>query len=204
MTRSIPSPSSTSCPSATPWFWRPRIGYFGEYELHLFGEIARKQSVIDALGEAADGKLPRRRRKCIAGNDDRDGHPEPRAGRPARRLGLRSRTPVDDRLPQGEPAIGRGARAREALGSPQVRADARRRKRPPASGTSPSSSRTTTSAASSPRSIRRPLGRSVALAYLSEDLAIPGLTCAVGPERRTGETVSAPAFLGRSILDSLG
>ena len=47
------------------------------------------------------------------------------------------------------------------------------------------------------------LGRSVAISYLAEDLAIPGLTCAVGSDRRTGETVSAPAFLGRSILDSL-
>ena len=48
------------------------------------------------------------------------------------------------------------------------------------------------------------LGKAVALAYLSEDLGMPGLSCAVGEGRRPARTVSAPAFLGRSILDSLG
>ena len=48
------------------------------------------------------------------------------------------------------------------------------------------------------------LGRCVALAYLAEDLGMPGLSCAVGADRRAGRTVSAPAFLGRSITDSLG
>ena len=48
------------------------------------------------------------------------------------------------------------------------------------------------------------LGKAVALAYLTEDLGMPGLSCAVGGDRRSGRTVSAPAFLGRSILNSLG
>ena len=40
-------------PIGDPPVLAARIGYFGEYELHLFGETERKQAVIDSLGEAA-------------------------------------------------------------------------------------------------------------------------------------------------------
>ena len=47
------------------------------------------------------------------------------------------------------------------------------------------------------------LARTIALAYLTEAFAVSGLACTVGPHARAGETVSAPAFLSRSILDAL-
>ena len=43
-------------PLGNPAVTAARIGYFGEYELHLCGEFARKQTVIDALEQAADGR----------------------------------------------------------------------------------------------------------------------------------------------------
>ena len=42
-------------PLGDPAVLAARIGYFGEYELHLFGAAARKQAVIDALKQAGGG-----------------------------------------------------------------------------------------------------------------------------------------------------
>ena len=42
-------------PLGDPPILAARIGYFGEYELHLFGENSRKQAVIDALAQTVDG-----------------------------------------------------------------------------------------------------------------------------------------------------
>ena len=190
-------------PIGDPVVLAARIGYFGEYELHLFGEIARKQSVIDALGEVADGNslvvgegaLPAMMTEMGTLSRERDVPPDVSVFEAGlqwmidfRKDNLRSAAELErekhsvDRkcvlmLVDGSAS---GLRHQSVfiedhdIGRIQSAFDS------------------------------ESLGRSVALAYLTEDLAIPGLTCAVGPERRTGETVSAPAFLGRSILDSLG
>ena len=190
-------------PIGDPMVLAARIGYFGEYELHLFGEIARKQLVIDALGKAADGNslvvgesaLPAMMTEMGTLSRERDVPPDVSVFEAGlqwmidfRKENLRSAAELEREkhsvarkcvlmLVDGNAS---GLRHQSVfiedhdIGRIQSAFDS------------------------------ETLGRSVALAYLSEDLAIPGLTCAVGPERRTGETVSAPAFLGRSILDSLG
>ena len=190
-------------PVGDPPFLAARIGYFGEYELHLFGETARKQSVINALVTAADGDalvvgegaLPAMMTEMGTLSRERDIPPDVSVFEAGlqwmidfRKENLRSAAELDrekhsvDRKCVLMVVDGNASDLRHQsvfieeheLGRIQSAFDS------------------------------ETLGRSVALAYLAEELAIPGLTCAVGPDRRTGETVSAPAFLGRSILDTLG
>ena len=190
-------------PVGDPAVLAARIGYFGEYELHLFGEVARKQSVIDALGKAADGDslvvgegaLPAMMTEMGTLSRERDVPSDVSVFEAGlqwmidfRKENLRSAAALErekhsvDRKCVLMVIDGNASCLRHQsvfiedheFGRIQSAFDS------------------------------ETLGRSVALAYLAEELAIPGLTCAIGPERRTGETVSAPAFLGRSILDSLG
>ena len=190
-------------PIGDPVVLAARIGYFGEYELHLFGEVERRQSVIDRLVEASDddtlvvgqGALPAMMTEMGTLSRERDVPPDVSVFEAGlqwmidfRKENLRSAAELQrekhsvDRKCVLMVVDGRAAGLRHQsvfiedheIGRIQSAFDS------------------------------ETLGRSVALAYLTEDLAIPGLTCAVGTDRRTGETVSAPAFLGRSILDSLG
>ena len=190
-------------PLGDPAVMAARIGYFGEYELHLFGEAARKQAVIDALGQAAGGDT------LLVGEDvlavmmtemgtvsrERDVPPEVSVFEAGlqwmvdfRKEGLRSAGALERRKHAVERKcvlmIVDGAAA-DLHGQPVFIEDHE-------VGRIRSAFHSET------------VGRSVAFAYLAEDLAMPGLACAVGAGRRAGETVSAPAFLGRSILDSLG
>ena len=190
-------------PIGDPAVLAARIGYFGEYELHLFGEVERRQSVIDALGKAADGDslvvgegaLPAMMTEMGTLSRERDVPPDVSVFEAGlqwmidfRKENLRSAAALErekhsvDRKCVLMVVDGNASCLRHQsvfiedheFGHIQSAFDS------------------------------ETLGRSVAFAYLAEELAIPGLTCAIGPERRTGETVSAPAFLGRSILDSLG
>lgn len=179
-----------------------RIGYFGEYELHLFGEIARKQAVIDAIEQACDGEplvvgedaLPAMMTEMGTLSRERDVPPDVSVFE----AGLQWM--IDFRK--------ENLRAAEALERRKHSVD---RKCVLMIVDGDAADLRQQSVFIEDREIGRvqsafvseTLGRSVAISYLAEDLAIPGLTCAVGSDRRTGETVSAPAFLGRSILDSL-
>ena len=190
-------------PIGDPAVLAARIGYFGEYELHLFGEVERRQSVIDTLMKAADGDalvvgegaLPAMMTEMGILSRERDIPPDVSVFEAGlqwmidfRKENLRSAAELEREMHSVDRKCvlmvvdGHASDLRHQsvfiedheFGRIQSAFDS------------------------------ETLGRSVALAYLAEELAIPGLTCAVGPERRTGETVSAPAFLGRSILDSLG
>ena len=190
-------------PVGDPVVLAARIGYFGEYELHLFGEVERRQSVIDALGEAADGDslavgegaLPAMMTEMGTLSRERDVPPDVSVFEAGlqwmidfRKENLRSAAALE----REKHSVDRKCVLMVVDGSAS---DLRHQSvfiEDHEFGRIQSAFDSDT------------LGRAVALAYLAEELAIPGLTCAVGPERRTGETVSAPAFLGRSILDSLG
>ena len=190
-------------PLGDPAVMAARIGYFGEYELHLFGETARKQAVIDALEQAGDGDaltvgecaLPVMMTEMGTLSRERDVPPDVSVFE----AGLQW---MIDFRKEHLRAAGGLERKKHSVERKCVLmivdgGDTALRDQP---------------VFIEDRDIGRirsafhseTLGRSVALAYLAEDFAIPGLTCAVGVERHTGETVSAPAFLGRSILDSLG
>lgn len=179
-----------------------RIGYLGEYELHLFGPPADKESVVDALMRAEDGEellvskdaFPVMMTEMRTLSRKRDIPPSVSVFEAGlqwmvdfRKENLRAAGVLD----RTKRAIGRkcvlmivdGADAEMAGQSVFIEAlDIGRIQ----------------SAFFSPT-----LGRTVALAYLADDMAVPGLSCTVGENRTPGRTVSAPAFLGRSILDGL-
>ena len=190
-------------PLGDPAVTAARIGYFGEYELHLAGEIAGKQAVIDALEQAAgghalvvgEGALPVMMTEMGTLSRARDVPPDVSVFEAGlqwmidfRKENLRASAELERRKCSVERKCvlmivdGEAADLRDQSVFIEDRDIGRIR--------SAFHSET--------------LGRAVALAYLDEELAMPGLACAVGSGRRTGETVSAPAFLGRSILDSLG
>ena len=180
-----------------------RIGYLGEYELHLFGEITGKQAVIDALQQAGGGDalmvgevaFPVMMTEMGTMSRERDVPPAVSVFEAGlqwmidfRKENLRAA----EELERKKHSVNRkcvlmiidGA-ASDLQGQPVFIEE-----RDIGHVQSVFLSET--------------LGKCVALAYLVEDLGVPGLECAVGAGRRASRTVSAPAFLGRSILDSLG
>ena len=189
-------------PLGDPPVLAARIGYFGEYELHLFGEAAGKRAVIDAIERAGGGALmvgedafPVMMTEMRTMSRERDVPPGVSVFEAGlqwmidfRKEGLRAAQALERR----KDAVGRkcvlmiadGAAA--DLGGAPIFIEDHEIGRVRSAFFSPT------------------LGRTVALAYLVEELGMPGLACTVGADRRPGETVSAPAFLGRSILDSLG
>ncbi len=190
-------------PLGDPPVLAARIGYFGEYELHLFGESARKQAVIDALAQAVDGEdlmvgdatLPVMMTEMGTMSRERDVPPDVSVFEAGlqwmidfRKENLRSAAALERKKLSVE---------RKCV-LMIVDGDAANLRGQPVFIEDHDIGRVRSAFHS------ETLGRSVALAYLAEDLAMPGLTCAVGSDRRAGETVSAPAFLGRSILDNLG
>ena len=180
-----------------------RIGYFGEYELHLFGDLAGKHAVIDALEQAGDGDalmvgesaFPAMMTEMGTMSRERDIPPEISVFEAGlhwmvdfRKESLRAGAELARRRHSVERRcvlmIVDGV-AEDLKGQPIFIEDCD-------IGSIQSASHSET------------LGRCVALAYITEDLAMPGLTCFVGTGRQLGTTVSAPAFLGRSILDNPG
>ena len=190
-------------PLGDPAVLAARIGYFGEYELHLFGKAARKQAAVDALKQAGDGDalmvgegaFPVMMAEMGTMSRKRDVPQEVSVFEAGlhwmidfRKENLRSAGALERR----KHAIDRkcvlmivDGDAAGLRGQPVFIEDCD-------IGRIQSAFHSET------------LGRCVALAYLVEDLGMPGLSCAVGADRRAGRTVSAPAFLGRSITDSLG
>ena len=180
-----------------------RIGYFGEYELHLFGEAAGRPAVVDAIERAGDGgalmvgeeAFPVMMTEMRTMSRERDIPPGVSVFEAGlqwmidfRKEGLRAAQALERRKDAVERKcvlmVADGAAA--GLGGAPVFVEEHEIGRVRSAFFSPT------------------LGRTVALAYLVEELGMPGLSCTVGADRRPGETVSAPAFLGRSILDSLG
>ena len=190
-------------PLGDPPILAARIGYFGEYELHLFGESSRKQAVIDALAQAGDGDdlmvgdgaLPAMMTEMGTMSRERDVPPDVSVFE----AGLQWMIDFRKENLRAAAALERKRHSVERKCVLMiVDGDASSLRGQPVFIEDHDIGRVRSAFHS------ETLGRSVALAYLAEDLAMPGLTCAVGSARRTGETVSAPAFLGRSILDNLG
>ena len=190
-------------PLGTPAVLAARIGFFGEYELHLFGGHADKRTIVDALTDAGGGEA------LLVSNDafpvmmtemrtlsrERD-IPEDVSVFEAglqwmidfRKASLRAAEELDRR----KRAVVRrcvlmivDGCADRIPGQP-VFIDALEIGRVQSAFFSPT------------------LGKTVALVYLVDELAVPGLACSVGASGLPGRTVSAPAFLGRSILDGMG
>ena len=190
-------------PLGDPPILAARIGYFGEYELHLFGENARKQAIIDALAQSAggddlmvgDGALPAMMTEMGTMSRERDVP----ADVSVFEAGLQWMIDFRKENLRAAAALERKKHSVERKCVLMiVDGDAPSLRGEPVFVEDHAIGRVRSAFHS------ETLGRSVALAYLAEDLAMPGLTCAVGSARRAGETVSAPAFLGRSILDNLG
>ncbi len=190
-------------PIGDPAVLAARIGYFGEYELHLFGAAERRRSVIDALVKAADGDalvvgegaFPAMMAEMGTLSRARDVPPDVSVFE----AGLQWMIDFRKENLRAAAALERKKRSvdRKCV-LMVVDGEASGLRRQPVFIEDHDIGRIQSAFDS------ETLGRSVALAYLTGDLAIPGLTCAVGADRHTGETVSAPAFLGRSILDTLG
>ena len=190
-------------PVGDPAVLAARIGYFGEYELHLFGDIALRQAVIEKLEQAGsgdalmvgDGALPVMMTEMATLSRDRDIPPEVSVFE----AGLQWMVDFRKENLRGAEAL---EKKKRAVGCKcvlmVVDGEAVDLRNQPVYIEERDIGRVQSAFLS------ETLGRSVALAYLAEDLGMPGLSCAVGTDRRLGRTVSAPAFLGRSILDSLG
>ena len=180
-----------------------RIGYFGEYELHLIGRMARKRAVIDALVQAASGDgllvgedaLPAMMTEMGTLSRSRDVPPDTSVFEAGLQWMIDFRK---EHLRAAEALERRKHSVDRKCVLMIVDADATDLRHEQVSIEDREIGRIQSAVDS------ETLGRSVAFAYLDEGLAFPGLTCTVGRGRRTGKTVSAPAFLGRSILDSLG
>ena len=190
-------------PLGDPPVLAARIGYFGEYELHLFGDAARKQAVIGAIEQAGDGDalmvkegaLPVLMTEMGTISRERDVPAEVSVFEAGlhwmidfRKEGLRAAAALERK----KRSIGRKCVLMIIDGGAADLQDQ------PVFIEDHDVGRIRSAFLS------ETLGRIVALAYLAEDLGMPGLSCTVGAERRPGRTVSAPAFLGRSITDSLG
>ena len=178
-----------------------RIGYFGEYELHLFGDLTAKRTLIDALEQAGNGDalmvgesaFPAMMTEMGVMSRKRDIPPDVSVFEAGlhwmidfRKENLRAAGELERRKHSTERRcvlmIVDGV-ATDLKGQPIFVEDCD-------IGSIQSVSHSET------------IGRCVAFAYIAEDLAMPGLTCFVGAGRQLGTTVSAPAFLGRSILDN--
>ena len=180
-----------------------RMGYFGEYELYLFGEAANRQGVVDALLRAADddallvgeGAFPAMMIEMRTLNRERDIPAEVSVFE----AGVQWMIDFRKENLRAAPALRRrkGALERKCV---LMLVD------PVAADLKDSAVRIEGRDVGRVQSafFSRTLGKSVALAYLVEELGVPGLTCTVGEARVPGETVSAPAFLSRSVLDRLG
>ena len=189
-------------PLGDPAVLAARIGYFGEYELYLFGEPAGKQAVIDTLKQVGDGDalivgesaFPVMMTEMGTMSRERDIPPEVSVFE----AGLQW---MIDFRKENLRAAGELARKKHSVERKCVLmivdGGAEGLQGQPVFIETCDIGRIQSAFPS------EALGGSVALAYLVEDLAMPGLSCAVGTDRRAGKTVSAPAFLGRSILNSL-
>ena len=177
-----------------------RLVHFGAYELHLFGEASRKQAVIESLERGADESLPRIGNNALTAM--------------MTEVGMLSR---GRDIPHDVSVVEAGLewmiayrkldlRAEDALerakGTPKrkcvmmtIDGDAAGLRDQPVLLAGHEIGRIQSAYDS------EALGCAVAVTYLTERLAVPGLECTVGANGRTGETVSAPMFLSGTVLD---
>lgn len=176
-----------------------RIGFFGEYELHLIGENDAQGAMVDALQGASDQPLA----------TDSSAFPVMMA---EMRVLNRARD-----IPAEVSVFEAGVQWMIDFQKPNLRAadalaarrdDAQRRAvlmvfdAGPATSQTPIVTEGETIGTVQAAYHSTTLGQTVALALLDTDLAVPGLVLqtSVG----IGRTLSAPAFLSKSVLNALG
>lgn len=174
-----------------------RIGYFGEYELHLFGQTDNKETAQTALTDAAgrdivtdQSAFPVLMAEMRMLNRARDIAPEASVFDAGlqwmvdfQKDNLRGKDAMDERREEkGRNCILMVVDGDATAGALEVEGETIGDLR---------------SVYSSPT-----LGKKVALAYIDGELAVPGLVL----QSTSGlvETVSAPAFLSKSVTNALG
>ena len=185
-------------PLGNPPVLAARLGHFGEYELHLFGDTATKQAVIDILEQAAD------EHPLCVGND----------ALPGMMIEMGTLSRIRD-IPHDVSVFEAGLQwmidfRKDDLRSADALVQAKgtvKRKCVLMTIDGHSADLHDQTVFLEGHDIGRiqcafdseTIDRTVALAYLTESFALPGLNCTVGPHARAAETVSAPAFLTNSI-----
>jgi aminomethyltransferase len=176
-----------------------RIGFFGEYELHLLGENDAQATMIDALQGASDHPLA----------TDSSAFPVMMA---EMRILNRARD-----IPNDVSVFEAGVQWMIDFQKPNLRAAdalAARRDTPkrnavlmsfdaaPVAAQTPIIVENETIGTVQSAYHSATLGQTVALAFLDADLAVPGLV--LQTSAGLGHTLSAPAFLSKSVLNALG
>ena len=187
-------------PMGRPPVLTARLMHFGEHELHLFGEAGGKQALVERLERAAGGDLPRIGNNALAAMMTESGSLSRARDIPhdasvfeaglewmveLRKLDLRAAETLE--------------RAKNTL----------KRKRVMMTIDGNAAGLHDQPVLLGGEEIGRiqsayhseALGRAVAVTYLTESLAVPGLDCTVGAHGRTGQTVSAPALINGTVLD---
>lgn len=174
-----------------------RIGFFGEYELHLLGDVAQQAALVAALEAGSDRPIV----------TDADAFPVLMA---EMRILSRARD-IPDAVSVFEaglqwmidfqkPAL-RGAAALEARRD-DIRRQAVMMLLAPGASAAPLLVEGEEIGHLQSAHLSETLGQSVGIAFLDADLAVPGLV--LQTSAGLGQTVSAPAFLSKSVLNALG
>ena len=187
-------------PIGRPPVLAARLVHFGEHELHLFGEAGGKQALVERLERAAGEELPWIGNDVLATMMAESGSLSRARDVPhdasvfeaglawmveLRKLDLRAAealerakgTPKRKRVMMTIDGDAAGLHDQavllggEEIGRIQSAYDS------------------------------EALGCTVAVTYLTERLAVPGLDCTVGAHGRTGQTVSAPVLISGTVLD---
>ena len=178
-------------PLGRPPVLTARLMHFGEHELHLFGEAGGKQALVERLERAAGGDLPRIGNNALAAMMTESGSLSRARDIPhdasvfeaglewmveLRKLDLRAAEALE-----------------RAKGTPKrkcvmmtIDGDAAGLRDQPVLLGGEEIGRIQSAYHS------EALGCTVAVTYLTESLAVPGLDCTIGAQGRTGQTVSAP------------
>ena len=177
-----------------------RLVHFGEHELHLFGEAGGKQALVERLERAAGEELPWIGNDVLATMMAESGSLSRARDVPhdasvfeaglewmveLRKLDLRGAEAL-------ERAKGRTRRKRVMM---TIDGDAAGLRDQPILLGGEEIGRIQSAYAS------EALGCTVAVTYLTERLAVPGLDCTIGAQGRTGQTVSAPVLISGTVVD---
>ena len=187
-------------PLGRPPVLAARLMHFGEHELHLFGEASRKQAVIERLERGAGGDLPRVGNGALAAMMAEKGMLSRARDIPhdasvfeaglewmveLRKLDLRASEALER---------AKGAARRKCV-MMTIDGDAAGLGDQPVLLAGQEIGRIQSAYDS------EVLGCTVAVTYLTESLAVPGLHCTVGAHGRTGQTVSGPVLISGTGLD---
>ena len=177
-----------------------RLVHFGEHELHLFGEASGKEALVEKLERAAGEDLPRIGNDALAGMMAESGSLSRVRDIPhdasvfeaglewmveLRKLDLRAAEALER---------AKGAAKRKCV-MMTIDGDAAGLRDQPVLLAGQEIGRIQSAYDSGT------LGCTVAVTYLTESLAVPGLDCTVGAHGRTGRTVSAPVWINSSVPD---